>query len=208
MSSFPRPAYYIPIHGTWAIDENETAWWKTTGPFAQFARRNAMHQWNKLPPFIWSSDINGIGYTFLAPKTKLVDWLAGGWSLVYYLQNVPEEHRNFIVHSHGLQPLLFCASFGYYIHNVVSVCSPIRNDMEDITVRARPYIHKWLHIYDQADRTQFLGQIGDGNWFGSRASKYADENHKLEKIDHSLILKKDSMMHLWLTQGWFDYLRQ
>lgn len=203
-----RPVYYVPVHGTWAIDEKQEAWWRVSGEFAKFAKRFGVTQIPHLPPFIWSSDLNGFGYSLLSPKTKLTDWNAGGWALYYYLMHVAPHDRNLIVHSHGLQPLLFCCSFGMRVNNVISVCSPIRNDMTFVADIARPNIANWLHIYDSSDRTQWMGQIGDGKWFGARKSPHADMNHHLKGINHSDVLKVGGKMDMWNTQGWFDFLRQ
>jgi hypothetical protein len=202
----PHPTVYIPVHGTWAIDEDEIAWWKETGPFSQFAKRHNIIQHNYFP-FIWSSDLNGAWYNFLSQKLKHSDWIAGGWSLYYYLESVPVHNRNIIAHSHGLQVVLYCAMFGMNINTLISVCSPIRNDMGEIAEMARPKIGKWLHIYDKWDKTQFLGGFGDGRWLKSREATIADENFKVDKINHSEILKKDEKMHLWVQIGWFEYLR-
>lgn len=202
-----RPTYYLPIHGTWAIDEGELAWWKHKSEFAKYASQANMYQ---LPgyPFIWSSDLIGVWYNFFGKKTKLTDWAAGGWALVYYLDHIPYEHRNLIAHSHGLQVVLYAASYGLRIRNLISVCSPIRNDMHEISVIARPKIKNWLHIYDSSDRTQFWGQFGDGKLFGSRYSIHADVNHHLKGINHSDTLKKDASFYLWRSNGWFEFLRQ
>lgn len=204
----PRPIYYIPVHGTWAIDEKQEAWWKVSGAFAKYAKRFGVNQWDKLPPFIWSSDVNGFGYSFLSPKTKLTDWMAGGWSLYYYLLHIPVEHRNLIVHSHGLQPLAFCCSFGMQVRNVISVCSPIRTDMDFVYDVARRNIQNHLHIYDTSDWMQRFGQIGDGKWFGAQKNPYADVNHQMVDINHSDVLRVTGRMDYWNTQGWFDFLRQ
>jgi hypothetical protein len=208
MLSQARPINYIPVHGTWAIDEDETAWWKSTGPFALFSKRSNVIQYDEMPPFIWSSDISGFKYNFQSGNSKHTDWRAGGWSLYYYLRQVPLEKRNLIVHSHGLQAVIYCASFGMQINNIVTVCSPIRSDMDTRTDMARHYISRWLHIYDNKDYIGWLGQFGDGRFFGSREEKRADEQFHLKGISHSEILKNGGRMDLWIKHGWYDFLRQ
>ena len=208
--SVGRPTFYVPVHGTWAIDDKQEAWWKTSGAFAQYARRFNLFQVSHLPPFVWTSDLNGFGFSLLGPRTKLVDWNAGGWALYYYLLHLPLHDRNLIVHSHGLQPLLFCCSYGLRVNNVVSVCSPIREDMSFVTDIARPNIKNWLHIYNTTDTTQWMGQIGDGKWFGVRKSPHANVNHQLDektKNNHSELLKVSGKMDYWVKNGWFDFLR-
>lgn len=209
MITQPKPIYYIPIHGTWAIDEAEIAWWRISGAFAQFSKRNNVHQFvlNGLP-FIWSSDISGFKYNLSSGNAKHTDWRAAGWSLIYYLQNVNQSNRNLIIHSHGLQPVLYAASYGLEINNIISVCSPIRSDMNEVTEAARFRIKNWLHIYDSKDIIGWLGQFGDGKLIGSRKSAHSDENHHLSGINHTDILKIGKKMDFWIKNGWYDFLRK
>lgn len=202
-----RPTYYIPIHGTWGIDDGERAWWRPKSSFANYAKNYNIIQLEDVP-FIWSSDLTGFTYNILGPKTKLTDWAAGGWSLYYYLRHVPVGDRNIIAHSHGLQCVLFAASYGLEINNLISVGSPIRNDMHQTTVIARNKIKHWMHIYDSWDWIQVLGGFGDGRFLGSRTSVHADINHKLKDINHSDVLKVREKIYYWSNQGWFDFLRQ
>lgn len=205
----PHPVFYIPVHGTWAIDEDQTAWWKPSGAFAQYSKRSGIIQSGHVEmPFIWSSDISGFKYNLSNGNSKHTDWRAGGYSLLYYLRHVPLEARNLIIHSHGLQPVLYCASFGLELNNIISVCSPIRDDMMDVAESARPRIRNWLHIYNNKDIFQFLGQFGDGRFFGSRKSEQADENFLLDDIRHTDILKIGKRMDLWIKNGWYDFLRK
>ena len=204
----PRPIFYIPVHGTWAIDEKHTAWWKPTGPFALYAKRNNVLQWENLPPFVWSSDISGFSYNLQSGNRKHTDWRAGGWSLYYYLSHVPLESRNLVIHSHGLQVVLYCASFGLEINNMISVCSPIRSDMNEVAETAKFRIRNWLHLYDNKDWIQFIGQFGDGQFFGSRKSKHATVNQLIKGARHSDLLKIGGQMDAWVKHGWFDFLRQ
>ena len=208
----PRPTYYIPIHGTWAIDEAEIAWWKMSGAFAQFAARSNVFQLYPDAvglPFVWSSDISGFKYNFSSGNRKHTDWRAGGYSLAYYLQNVPVSDRNLIIHSHGLQPVAYAAMLGVEFNNVISVCSPIRSDMMDTYEILRLRSKHWLHLYSNRDLIGWLGQFGDGRAFGSRKIDIPGvENQHLKDINHTDVLKIGKRMDYWVTKGWFDFLRQ
>ena len=204
-----KPIFYIPIHGTWAIDEQEIAWWRATGAFAQYAKRSNVFQSEVVSiPFIWSSDISGFKYNLASGNRKHTDWRAGGYALLYYLQNVPVEDRNLIIHSHGLQPVAYAAAYGVEFNNIISVCSPIRTDMKDSYEILRLRARNWLHLYDNKDAIGWLGQFGDGRFFGSRKCDQATENQQLKGISHSDILKVGARMDMWNTNGWFDFLRQ
>lgn len=210
--SVPKPIFYIPIHGTWAIDEQEVAWWKHSGAFGRYAERNNVFQLYPDTlgiPFIWSSDISGFKYNFASGNRKHTDWRAGGFSLEYYLQNVPESDRNLIIHSHGLQPVAYAATQGVEFNNVISVCSPIRSDMMDAYEILRFRSKNWLHIYSNRDPIGWLGQFGDGRAFGSRKVDIPGvENQLLNDINHTDILKVGRRMDYWNTKGWFDFLRK
>jgi hypothetical protein len=206
----PRPIYYIPIHGTWAIDDTEIAWWRSTGAFAQFARKNNVFQENTVNfPFVWSSDISGFKYNLSSGNRKHTDWRAAGYSLAYYVQNIPESDRNLIIHSHGLQPVAYAAMLGVEFNNVISVCSPIREDMMDTYEILRLRSKHWLHIYSNRDLIGWLGQFGDGRFLGSRKVDIPGvQNQLLKDINHTDVLKIGKRMDYWLTNGWFDFLRQ
>ena len=210
MVTQPKPIFYIPIHGTWAIDEDEIAWWKKSGAFAQYARRANVFQSEHIEvPFIWSSDISGFKYNFDSGFRKHTDWRSGGWALLYYLRSIPVSDRNLIIHSHGLQPVAYAARYGVEFNNIISVCSPTRADMRDdyeiLALRSK----RWLHIYDNSDTIGWLGQFGDGRFFGSRKIDIPGvDNQQLKGIHHSDLLKVGKRMDLWIKNNWFDFLRQ
>lgn len=202
-----RPTTYIPVHGTWGLDDGELAWWKPKSEFAKYATQFNMYQVSG-HPFIWTSDLTGVTYNLLSRHQKNADWYAGGWALIYYCGTLAIHNRNIIAHSHGLQVVLYACANGLMINNLISVCSPIRADLNEITQIARPRISRWKHIYDSSDRIQWWGQFGDGRLFGSRESLYADENERVRGISHSDILHDKDRMQYWNRHGWFDYLRQ
>lgn len=211
--STPKPIFYIPIHGTWAIDDTEIAWWKFNGNFAQYAKRFNCFQFDRIVqpdsqealPFTWTSDLTGVRFNLFNRNAKHSAWRGAGYSLNYYCQNIPLEHRNFILHSHGLQCWLYATARGLKSNNVISVCSPIRNDLMTIMRVAPNMCNKWMHIYSNSDKVQFLGQFGDGRILGSRKVEVPGViNHRL-KIDHSSVFNE--RIDYWVKEGWFDFLR-
>lgn len=205
----PRPTFYVPIHGTWAIDEKEIAWWKTSGAFSQFSARNNVFQLESQHPFVWSSDISGFKYNLTSGNAKHTDWRAGGYALAYYLQNTHPSNRNLIIHSHGLQVVAYAAVLGVQFNNIITICSPVRNDLKDAYEILNLKTNRWLHIYDNSDFIQILGQFGDGRWFGSRKVELRSvQNELLKDINHTDVLKVGARMDYWVKRGWFDFLRQ
>lgn len=210
-----RPTYVIPVHGTWDLNgRKKKCWWEKTSEFCQVARTNNIFYAGE-EPFIWSGRVDGInwktGLTFGLSKDGHDDWRTAGFSFRNYIKHFKVHDRNLIIHSHGLQVVAYS---NIRINNIITIGSPIRSDMTEQYIALLHNCNSWLHIYDQVwDRMGFLGQIGDGKWFGSRACPIASgdravNNHKLKGIDHSKILRQMPEMKYWVTNGWFDNLRK
>jgi len=203
----PRPTFIIPIHGTWGL-QNKRDWWKNESNFNIFCRAyNVIYKY-RLRPFYWSGDVDGVNLLSLfGLKANHNDWIAGGFSLDSYAIGIPFEDRNLIVHSHGLQVVAYST---LEFNNIISVGSPIRDDMMTNYILLKSKVNNWIHIYNDGwDRFQIGGQIGDGRLFGSRAVDIPGViNHKLKGIGHSKILNDPKFFDLWVTQSWFDFLRQ
>lgn len=204
-----KPTWIIPIHGTWSLNQVHP-WWKINSDFEQFAKRhNIFFKQVNSEPFIWNDRIDGIGWKSLfGIKDRHDDWRTAGFALRYYLQRIKLDDRNLILHSHAWPVYLYS---NMPVRNIITVGSPMRADLYGLALEAkRSKLYNYhLHIYDQVfDKIAFLGQIGDGKWFGSRDCKTADLNHKLKNIGHSRILTDLEHMIKWQSQGWFDILRQ
>lgn len=206
-----RPTFVIPIHGTWSLNQIHP-WWKPNSDFEIFAKaNNIFYKSVNDEPFIWSGRVDGINWksvaTFGLSNDRHDDWRTAGFALRYYLQRVKLEDRNLILHSHAWPVYLYS---NMPVKNIITVGSPMRADLKALAeiAKKQKLYNLHMHIYDQKiDRIAFLGQIGDGKWFGSRNCETADINHKLPKISHSKILTDLEYIQLWESQGWFDFLR-
>lgn len=201
------PTHYIPIHGTW--DLGNDAWWRHGSSFCELTARYGLVCEEQFETFYWSGLVDGINLKTVLTLGLIRDqhetWDSAGLSLRNRLKLSELEGRNLIVHSHGLQVLAYS---NILVNNIISVGSPIREDMFPLYELLEKNSNSWLHIYDEIwDKIEFLGQIGDGKWFGSRNCPYAI-NHKLKKIGHSKILREEEYMKLWISEGWFDFLKQ
>lgn len=153
----------------------------------------------------WSSDIDGLPSIFGLghdddgdPNT---DWRAGGWSLRYYLSRIPFSERNLLVHSHGINPVLYQATLPANgeaqvpIRTLVSVCSPSREDMQSRAEQAviRGLIGRWHHVHAIGwDFFARAGQLFDGNVGWRLKWPAAHQNIGLKDIGHSKLLNDPS----------------
>lgn len=197
------PATYIPIGGTWSWDEDENhyQWWERGSTLTRqlSGLGLVLHARN---PFEWSTDIDGD----LFHKNKTV-WKAAGKHLACHVERVPLEERNMICHSHGGQVLFYCAYYGVKFNHVITVGTPVRNDMKAIVMAAKPNLGYWHHIMDsKTDWMAVAGGIFDGG-FGIRHDfDQADSRSDIKGIGHSAILNDEKAMHYWEDSGWASIL--
>jgi len=165
-------------------------------------------------PFRWSGDLTGLARLlpwnwFSSPESR--DWQAGAQALRYLLEPrgcpVPFSQRNVIAHSHGGQVALLAAASGLRIRRLVTVSTPVRADMVNTIVKARPNIERWLHIYDPTlkDRMQVLGELGDGRLGWKRSFPAADVNVSVAGAGHSGMLTQPEWFPQWKQRGLIDF---
>jgi pimeloyl-ACP methyl ester carboxylesterase len=194
----------ILVPGTWHGD-----WVEKESPFRQYLEA---HDFRCLPFRGWSGDVDGIPAGLnLAESKKHSDWIAGGWSLMYLLRNLPYEKRNVIAHSHGGQVAIYAAALArLQIHRLVTVCTPVRKDMAEMYAKAKPLIGRWRHVSaDGWDFMQRAGELFDGNlnWTQARKMPEAHENVLIKGIGHSKLLYAPECFPLWEQDGMLDFLR-
>lgn len=179
--------FWIPIQGTNSWPEQpQREWWfagdalDRPSPFVLSLAGQGWHVWNAADPFVWSTDVDGLGFLrlFTGGGDKN-DWRAGGKALRWYLADMTATDRAQLVllaHSHGLQVVLeaLAHSPAVSIAGVISVGSPIRADMAAVARAARPQMGFWLHLRAKWDLWQRLGQVCDGdvNVFGRWPKHY------------------------------------
>jgi hypothetical protein len=162
----------------------------------------------------WSTDVDGVPNVLAGQKHG--DWVAGGYGFSYFLELLAYEDRNVICHSHGLAPVLYGLQkrgAAVPIRRLISVCSPVRDDLQDVADAAKPHIGRWRHISsNHGDPMQRLGELFDGHFtwpFGKAARQWtqADENLSIPGIGHSKLLNDPRFLDLWQADGMLDFLR-
>lgn len=201
---------YVLVPGTHATlrDNHDDQWWQPGSAFTTFLGSFDLYP-ARSRPFIWSSNLDGVR---LWPwrwfsKDNHVDWKAAAHHLIDHLYYVPICDRNLIAHSHGLQVVLYAASFGLPISTLVSVMSPVRGDMKKVAAAARPNITNWWHLHsDWSDKMQVLGGLFDRQWGVQRKHPLADIDRSVPGVGHSSILKPEHMT-MWSSLGIIDFLK-
>lgn len=218
---------FTGVHGTMHRDPE---WARSEAPLRKLFNENNLVPLYPDDPFCWSGDVNGWQFwrrfTGRYSGGDREDWEAGGSALRWYLAGAKVEDRGCIAHSHGLWPVIEAAAHGLKIPWLISVGSPIREDMEDRIKLARPNIGAWLHIYDpHFDWWGMWGSFGDGKFNWNRAQRYAGEAHDyrdsvlysrfwpraggndpITGVGHSGILVDPQHFHYWTDRNWWAFM--
>ncbi len=208
----------ILIAGTGSWKPGVTDWFTPGSPFSKFLIANGVFpvfgertDASKYRPFTWSTDLGGVGFG----SNDLRVWEAAGENLYDYVvpPMVPEyqiagKDTNLIAHSHGLQVALFACAAGLKVNTLISVGSPIREDMAATAKAARLNIKTWIHIHsDNSDRWQWFGELFDGHFGIVRESPLADKNDFVKGVGHSELLRDEKQFHFWIERGWLGSLK-
>jgi hypothetical protein len=171
-------------------------------------REQGFCSWSERP-FVWSSNLDGV-----LPWRKLATWAAAGENLYAYCvppmapdRRIPPLELSIISHSHGLQVALIAAALGLYIHTLIDICGPVRDDViAEYGDAAKRNIGHWIHVHaDRSDTMQWLGGIGDGAFGIVRAHPLADINHYLPQAGHAKVLTDEPWLQAWIP--WLDTIR-
>src|SRR5678815_5146950 len=96
----------------------------------------------------------------------------------------------------------YACAHGLRINRLLTMGSPVRQDMHAIYAQARPNIGHWLHLHsDRSDRTQWLGELFDGHLGIVRNQPFADVNLGVPAVAHSNLLNDPDLFHLWAEDG-------
>jgi pimeloyl-ACP methyl ester carboxylesterase len=193
--------YYLPVAGTngwrdgWVVDD--------THPHPRMMRSEGFEpiRLRGGRPVRWASFLDG-----LIGDDEI--WEAGSDVVTLVLERLPFEHRNVIGHSHGGNIVLKAAARGLQLRSLTTVGTPVRSDcMPEL---AATNIQSWQHIYDRrCDLMGTLGKLGGGSGVTQRAFLIPGvQNHPLDGIGHSKILRDAKFMHYWTTNNWLQFIRE
>jgi hypothetical protein len=188
----------ILVPGTWG---GKNDWSCEGSPFRRYLETRGF---NAIQFRGWSGDVDGL-YDPLENGSHS-DWRAGGWALRYLLARDPHP---IIGHSHAGQVIAYCAAETRTpISALVTVCTPVRKDMEPSYREASLNIGHWRHVYASGwDLLQRAGELFDGHIGWVRQMAEAHDNVGIPKIGHSRLFDDPAQFHWWEDAGLLDVLR-
>lgn len=209
------------VQGThaWGRTDPRAEWWHPESAFVAFLAQAGFSLVGAPRVFQWDTDLDGIGWLQRRPQKKHINWEAAGLNLYAYLvppvtaaaqreDYVPIADRNLIAHSHAAQVVAYACAAGLKINRLLTLASPVREDMRAVYAQARPNIQSWRHVHsDDSDRIQWLGEVFDGKWGIVRRQPYADVNVLLPDVSHSKLLTQPAYFPLWQVNGLVDFLK-
>ena len=191
----------ILVPGTHAWDGQTADWYTPNSPFVASLAARGIGLVGGDRPYVWSTDLGGA--VPLTDRDTAV-WAAAGINLYAYVvpplgdgPAIPPDETYIIAHSHGLQVVLYACAYGLEVETLISVGSPVRQDMARIAAQARPRIRRWVHISGgHRDWWQVLGALFDGRVGVVRHHPWADENVTLPKCNHEDALRNPAYFHV------------
>jgi pimeloyl-ACP methyl ester carboxylesterase len=196
--------FVIGVAGTWAW---KSPWWQDGSDFWEYMRQHKVLpvRLDDKHPYRWSTELGG-SWKFWEKRRG--DWEAAGDSLYYYAKAMRLPEIVIICHSHGGQAAFYAAALGLQIDRLITVATPVRNDMQDVINLARPNIKQWLQVCDsKTDKVAWWGSFGDRKFGNSREFAQADRNLKIDGIGHSGLLSDKDKFPLWHSMGIIDFIR-
>lgn len=152
--------------------------------------------------FVWTTDLEGhqVWRRLIGMSPDLSEWQVMGQNLLNYCvpaiapdRRIEPCNLNIICHSHALQGVCFACADGLKVNTLISVGSPVRDDMAPVYERASENIgFHWAFHSDLSDRWQILGAL-DGRFGITRkhplaARPFRGQNVGLKGVGHSNIL--------------------
>ena len=202
------PLLITAVQGTWGWSQQ---WWQLGSEWWRFmGQHDAQPNTVNGRLFRWSTGL-GSSLQFWRRDRHVVEWEAAGDALSYYLDGVPLEERIVVAHSHGGQVAFFAAS-NLPIHRLITIGTPVREDMRDVVQSALPNLGSWMHVCDIAsDYTAWWGAFGDGHVGNAREftveHPHFAGNVQIANIGHSGLLNDPSTFTYWTEAGLLQFLR-
>lgn len=186
----------VIVEGTW---ERKYAggWADGDSKFVKAAVESGVVFVDRNDPFKWDTALDGIW-------GKNSSWISAAAELRWYVHHKTSgEAVNIIAHSHGGQVVALALSQGLRVSNLITVATPVREDILPFWEKGAPNLKRWVHIHSDAwrDRWQVSGSFFDG-YFGLKKRMPPPAENIFEPRGHSELLDSS----LWSARGWWKFL--
>ena len=207
------PRWYIPVAGTWARSRQDAAaWYRCGSRFDNLMRRRGYDRVeqdgdpSRPDRGYWSGDVGGLLAQRLWPWSDPHEpWTKGAAELRRFLHARRAEFGGrgvaLVAHSHGGQVVAYALA-GLHVGTreaigpiaIVTVDTPIRQDMASVYRQALAHGDHWTHCYSERGLGSMWRWLG--NRFGTRQLEGADRNLEVTG-GHSGILSDPVHMDRW-----------
>jgi hypothetical protein len=201
---------FLPVMGTEGLQDDpdprrRANWWRAGSPVLAHLAARGLAALHPEDPFVWSTELGGVHWwaRVAGSRQDARMWLVGGKALRWWLvaKAVPLEDRTLIVHSHGLQPVLYAAAEWHeprMLRRLVTIGSPLRADViADVGPAAIARLGSWLHVSDaDHDFIAAFGRFGDGAKGSGRVPPNV-QVLRVPGIGHEQLLTDSTLFPLW-----------
>lgn len=190
----------IIVDGTWGR-KNEKRWIQKDSLFVTQALDQGINLIDLDEPFDWSTLTDG---TPMSGKKHNI-WSSWGMALMWYAHLKARNHPvNLVCHSHGGQVAAYALEYGLKVKTLVTVATPVRQDMRKHWKAGEENYIMWFHIHTgRRDIWQWFGEIGDGHFGIKRKMPEPAINLETSGETHSSLLGTN----LWHKQNWWALLK-
>jgi hypothetical protein len=137
------------ISGTWgrrAGQSGSYTWWRPPSVFLANLRNAGLALVSETDYFDWSTGLDGMG-------AQHDVWETAGKALYWWWVAHGRPALSLIGHSHGPQVVAYALRYSWAVgdpmvlEHLVTVGTPVREDMQDIWNAAAPLLVDWTHLY-------------------------------------------------------------
>lgn len=148
----------VCVAGTWGEKSTDAQWWKPDSVWAANLRNAGLDVLDPKEPFEWATAVSmDAGHDPM--------WRTAGLALLWYCRSkVPGQPVSVVAHSHGGQVAAFAIEAGLVVDKLVTVATPVRDDMATVYAGIPPGVKRWTHLWTDevglpSEQYQFLGTL-------------------------------------------------
>lgn len=211
------PAAVGTIAGTWGRGDPDDVsgsllWWRPPSVFIANLTHAGLSVVSETDYYDWSTNLDGV-------RGRNDDWQTSGKALYWWWVAQGRPSLSLIGHSHAAQVIACALQYSstmlipMRLDHLVTVGSPVREDMDIVWERTRWQIDDWTHLYTEEVFNLFNQDLGyqeigsrphSGNFPFTRLMRHADRNVEIVPAvtHHGLILS-----HLWNEKDIWRFLK-